>query len=57
MSPSNNANMIVGQPGVHADGSQANQQIDPNSKNTVNINMNIMNIDLQGQLIRLNGPV
>lgn len=31
--------------------------MDPNSKNTVNINMNIMNIGLQGQLIGVNGPV
>ena len=32
--------------------------MDPNgNKNTVNINMNIMNIGLQGQLIGVNGPV
>lgn len=38
--------MMMGQPGVHGDGSQVNPQMDPNSKNTVNINMNIMNIGL-----------
>ena len=49
--------MVLGQSGQHSETPEANQSMDPNSKNTVNINMNIMNIGLQGQLIGVNGPV
>jgi hypothetical protein len=49
--------MMLGQSGQPPETPQANQSMDPNSKNTVNINMNIMNIGLQGQLIGVNGPV
>ena len=39
-------------------GAEDNQAQDAGqNKNTVNINMNIMNIGLQGQLIGVNGPV
>ena len=48
--------MMLGQSG-QPETPQGNQSMDPNSKNTVNINMNIMNIGLQGQLIGVNGPV
>lgn len=57
MSPSHPGNMMLGQSGQPPETPQANQSMDPNSKNTVNINMNIMNIGLQGQLIGVNGPV
>lgn len=45
MSPS--GNMMLGSSG-QPETPQANQSMDPNGKNTVNINMNIMNIGLQG---------
>lgn len=54
--PNHQANILMGQ-NSHQDTSQAAQGVDPNNKNTVNINMNIMNIGLPGQLIGVNGPV
>ena len=58
MSPSHPANMMLGPNGAQPpETPQGGQSMDPNSKNTVNINMNIMNIGLQGQLIGVNGPV
>jgi len=45
--------------GLYNNGSaqSANQINGGAQKNTVNINMNIMSIGLQGQLIGVNGPV
>jgi len=56
INPQHQANILMGQ-NSHQDASHGGQASDPNSKNTVNINMNIMNIGLQGQLIGVNGPV
>ena len=41
--------------GASSQNPQSQSAVD--NKNTVNINMNIMNIGLQGQLIGVNGPV
>lgn len=55
--PQHQANLLMGQNSHQDTSGQNGQPMDPNSKNTVNMNINIMNIGLQGQLIGVNGPV